>query len=72
MENQMTILTISDELYDDVVIYKLFSNPILLETLKEIENVGIFTAVEDFYFDNLKVCIYFFINSHILTYSLTK
>ena len=64
MENQMTILTISDELYDDVVIYKLFSNPILLETLKEIENVEIFTAVEEFYFDDLKVCIYF-INSQI-------
>ena len=72
MENQMTILTISDELYDDVVIYKLFSNPILLETLKEIENVEIFTAVEEFYFDDLKVCIYFFINKHILTNSLTK
>ena len=65
MENQMTISTISDELYDDVVIYKLYSNPILLETLKQIENVEIFTAVEEFYFDDFKVCIYF-INSQIL------
>ena len=64
MENQMTISTISDELYDDVVIYKLYSNPILLETLKQIENVEIFTAVEEFYFDDLKVCLYF-INSQI-------
>ena len=71
MENQMTISTIFDELYDDVVIYKLYSNPILLETLKQIENVEIFTAVEEFYFDELKVCIHF-INSHISTNILTK
>ena len=61
----MIISTISDEFYDDVIIYKLFSNPTLLESLKQIENVEIFTAVEEFYFDDLKVCIYFFINKHI-------
>ena len=59
MENQMTISTISDELYDDVIIYKLFGNPTLLESLKQIKDVEIFTCLEPFCPDDLKVCIFF-------------
>ena len=69
MENQMTISTISDELYDDVVIYKLFSNPNLFESLKQIENNEIFTALEPFCVDELQVCIFFI--SHNLTINFT-
>ena len=59
MEYQKTISTISDKLCDDVIIYKLFSNPTLFETLKQIENVEVFTALECFCTDKLKVCISF-------------
>ena len=62
MENQMTISTISDELYDDVIIYKLFGNPTLLESLKQIKDVEIFTGLEPFCTDDLKVCISFLVN----------
>ena len=55
MEHQTTISTISDELYDDIIIYKLYSNPTLLESLKKIERPKVFTAIEEFYVDNLKV-----------------
>ena len=55
MDNQMTISTISDALYDDIIIYKLFNNPTLLESLKRIERPKVFTAIEEFYVDNLKV-----------------
>ena len=58
MENQTRISTISDELYDDVMIYKLFSNPTLLETLKRIENVEVFTTLEPFCVDELQVCFF--------------
>ena len=69
MENQMTVSTISDELYDDVVIYKLFSNPNLFESLKQIENNEIFTALKSFCVDELQVCIVFI--SHNLTINFT-
>ena len=55
MENQITISTISDELYDDVIIYKLYSSSNLLVSLKKIERPKVFTAIEEFYVDNLKV-----------------
>ena len=51
----MTISTISDELYDDVIIYKLYSNPTLFESFKRIERPKVFTAIEELYVDNLKV-----------------
>ena len=51
----MTIETISDQHYDDVIIYKLFRNPTLLESLKQMENIEVFTAIEEFYVDDLKV-----------------
>ena len=60
MENQMTIETISDEVYDDVIVYKLFSNPTLLESLKNIENNEVFTAIEEFFTNELKVCKFYF------------
>ena len=60
MENQMTVSTITDELYDDVIIYKLFSNSILLETLKRIENNEVFTTLEPFCVDELQVCIFYY------------
>ena len=56
----MTIETISDQHYDDVTIFKLFSNPTLLESLKQIENIEVFTAVEEFYVDKLKVCTFYY------------
>ena len=56
----MSILTISDELHDDVIIYKLFNNPTLLETLKRFENIEIIIAVEPFCFGELKVCKIFY------------
>ena len=66
MESQMTISTISDETYDGVFIYKLFSNPVLLESLKQIERPELFTAIEEFFTYDLKVCTFL-----LLTKSLT-
>ena len=60
MEKQMTVSTISDELYDDIIINKLFSNPTLLEILKRIERPKVFTAIKEFYVDNLKVRTVFY------------
>ena len=58
----MTIETISDQHYDDVIIFKLFSKPTLLKSLKRIENIEVFTAIEEFYVDELKVCtLYIFL-----------
>ena len=54
-----TISTISNELLDHVVIYKLFNNPSLLEGLKRIERPEVFTALKTFCIDELKVCIDF-------------
>ena len=51
----MKISTISDEMYDDLFIYKLFSNPTLLESLKQIGRPEVFTAV---YVYKLKVCAF--------------
>ena len=65
MDNQMTIDTISDKVYDDVVIYKLFSNPTLLESLKKIENVEVFTAIKEIYINKLKVCIFYYYSKSI-------
>ena len=60
MENQLSqiIATIYDEISDNLFIYKLFSNPILLETLKRIESVEVFTTLEPFCVDELQVCIF--------------
>ena len=63
MENQKTISTISDRLCDDAIIYKLFSNPTLFETLKQIENVEVFTALEFFCTDELKVFFFLLITT---------
>ena len=60
MENQMIIATISDEISDSVFVYKLFSNPTLLETLKKrIEDIEVYTTLKPFCVDKLKV---FFVN----------
>ena len=58
MDNKMTIATISDEVFDDVFVYKLYSNPTLLESLKQIERPEIFTAV---YIYKLKVFAFLYI-----------
>ena len=65
MENKMSqaFSTISEEVYDDLFIYKVFSNSSLLESLKSIEIPEVFTALETFCIDELKVCIIFFILS---------
>ena len=60
MENQMSIESITDQVYDDVIIYKFFNNPILLESFKQIENIQVFTAVQEFYVDELKVFIFYY------------
>ena len=60
MENQMTISTICDEFYDDVIIYKLFNNPTLLESLKRIESVKLFKTLKPFCSNELKVCILYY------------
>ena len=61
MGNQMSQitfnLTISDELFDSVFIYKLFNNPNLLESLKCIEKSEVFTSLEAFCINELKVCL---------------
>ena len=61
MENKMSqaFSTISDEVYDDLFIYKVFSSPSLLESLKRIERFEIVSALEEFCIDKLKVCIIF-------------
>ena len=61
MENQLNqeIVTISDEIADNVLVYKLFSNPFLLETLKQTENVEVFTTLEPFFVDEIKVCVFY-------------
>ena len=62
MENQLSqvIATTSDKISDNVFVYKLFSNPALLESLKQIENIEVFTALETFYNDEVKVCIFYY------------
>ena len=54
-----TISTLSDErLYDYVVIYKRFNSPRLLESLKSIEKPEVFTELEEFCIDAVKVCTF--------------
>ena len=62
MENQLSQVTaiISDEISDNVFVYKLFSNPTLLETLKRIENIKVFTTLEPFCVDELQVSIFYY------------
>ena len=62
MENQLSqeIAIISDETFDHVFVYKLYSNPTLLESLKRIENIEVFTALEPYYSDEIKVCIFYY------------
>ena len=61
MENQLNqeTATIFDEIADNVFVYKLFSNPTLLETLKQTENVEVFTTLEPFFVDEIKVCVFY-------------
>ena len=61
MENHLSQgnATISDETSDNFLIYKLFSNPTLLETLKQTENIEIFAALKPFCIEELQVCIYY-------------
>ena len=47
---------------NDVIIYELFSNPTLLESLKRIENIEVFKNLESFCTDELKVCKFYFCN----------
>ena len=58
MGNQMnrTISTISDEVYDDLFIYKMFRNSTLLESLKLIEGPEVFTGLKKFCTNELEVC----------------
>ena len=51
---------------DDVIIYKLFSNPTLLETLKQIESIEVFKNLESFCTDELQVCKFYFCNDLLL------
>ena len=70
MESQTTISTISDDIYDGVFIYKLFSNPTLLESLKQIERPELFTAIEEFYTCGLKVCTFLLLTKSIIFFKL--
>ena len=65
MENQ-TISTMYDEISDNVFIYKLYSNPNVLESLKQVENDEIFTTLKPFCVDELQVCIFHYL-SHFNT-----
>ena len=58
MENQLSqeIAIISDETFDNVFVYKLYSNPTLLESLKLIENIEVFTTLKLFCTYEIKVC----------------
>ena len=58
MENQLSqvIATTSDEISDNVLVYKLFSNSTLLESLKLIENIEVFTTLKLFCTYEIKVC----------------
>ena len=60
MKNQMTISTVSDEVYDSVFIHKLFSNPALLRDLKCIEGKqkNFFKSIKELYVDEFKVCTF--------------
>ena len=62
MENLLSqgVATTSDELSENAFVYKLFSNPTLLETLKRIENVEIFKTLETFCRAEVKVCIFYY------------
>ena len=59
-KNQQIIAIISDETFDHVFVYKLYSNPTLLESLKRIENIEIFTTLERFCVDELQVSIFYY------------
>ena len=63
MENQLNqeIATTSDKISDNVFVYKLFSNPALLESLKQIENIEVFTVLKLFCTDQIKVCIFYYL-----------
>ena len=59
MENQMTISTVSDEVYDSVFIHKMFSNPTLLEDLKGIKRAKeLFKFIKEFHVDVFNVCTF--------------
>ena len=70
MENQMTILNVSDVVYDSVFIHKLYSNPTLLEDLKCIETAKeLFKFIKEFHVDEFKVCTFFLLTE---TYTFKK
>ena len=48
MENQMTISTVSDEVYDSVFIHKLFSNPALLRDLEFVKIINELHVYDEF------------------------
>ena len=52
----MAVSNAPDKLYDDVFTYKLKSEPSLLESLKQIDNLDVFTPLEHFCADEHKVC----------------
>ena len=56
MENQTAISNAPDKPYDDVFTYKLNSEPNLLESLKQIDKLDVFTPLEKFCGDEHKVC----------------
>ena len=59
MDNEMyqAPSSISDELYDDLLMCKVCSKPSLLKSLKRIQRHESFTVVEEIFMDEHKVCI---------------
>ena len=58
MENQMsqTRSINTDELHDNVFLFKVSGNPSLLEILKQVEKPEVFTSLNEFCNDDVKVC----------------
>ena len=61
MENQMsqTRSINTDELHDNVFVFKISNNPSMLESLKTVENPEVFYSLNDFFNDEVKVCAIF-------------
>ena len=50
--------TTTDEFQDKIIIYKLFNDPKLLESLKTIGTHDVFSSLKEFCSDQLKVSIF--------------
>ena len=51
--------TISDDLQDKVFVFKISNDPSLTEKLKTVEIPEVFTPLNEFFKDELQVCINF-------------